>query len=52
MYNLICIDVRWYTPGHGDFYESFKNSGLLQKFIQWASCICIILYLFITLCLN
>ncbi|XP_058789493.1 UTP--glucose-1-phosphate uridylyltransferase isoform X3 [Phymastichus coffea] len=20
----------WYPPGHGDFYESFRNSGLLQ----------------------
>ncbi|KAK3912040.1 UTP--glucose-1-phosphate uridylyltransferase [Frankliniella fusca] len=24
----------WYPPGHGDFYESFKNSGLLKKFIE------------------
>lgn len=24
----------WYPPGHGDFYESFQNSGLLDKFIQ------------------
>jgi len=24
----------WYPPGHGDFYLSFDNSGLLQKFIQ------------------
>ncbi|XP_042225765.1 UTP--glucose-1-phosphate uridylyltransferase-like isoform X2 [Homarus americanus] len=24
----------WYPPGHGDFYESFKNSGLMQKFIE------------------
>lgn len=24
---------RWYPPGHGDFYESFQNSGLLRKFI-------------------
>lgn len=23
----------WYPPGHGDFYESFQNSGLLKKFI-------------------
>lgn len=23
----------WYPPGHGDFYESFKNSGLLKKFL-------------------
>nr|QBH73780.1 UTP-glucose-1-phosphate uridylyltransferase 2 [Thermobia domestica] len=24
----------WYPPGHGDFYESFHNSGLLQKFLE------------------
>ncbi|KAM0734883.1 UTP--glucose-1-phosphate uridylyltransferase [Formica fusca] len=24
----------WYPPGHGDFYESFQNSGLLKKFIR------------------
>ncbi|XP_043603442.1 UTP--glucose-1-phosphate uridylyltransferase isoform X1 [Bombus pyrosoma] len=24
----------WYPPGHGDFYESFRNSGLLKKFIK------------------
>ncbi|XP_018899454.1 UTP--glucose-1-phosphate uridylyltransferase isoform X1 [Bemisia tabaci] len=24
----------WYPPGHGDFYESFSNSGLLKKFIK------------------
>nr|XP_053632273.1 UTP--glucose-1-phosphate uridylyltransferase-like isoform X2 [Cherax quadricarinatus] len=24
----------WYPPGHGDFYQSFKNSGLLQEFIK------------------
>lgn len=24
----------WYPPGHGDFYESFYNSGLLEDFIQ------------------
>ncbi|GLV40548.1 UDP-glucose pyrophosphorylase [Carabus blaptoides fortunei] len=23
----------WYPPGHGDFYTSFKNSGLLKKFL-------------------
>ncbi|KAF4516819.1 hypothetical protein B566_EDAN006213 [Ephemera danica] len=23
----------WYPPGHGDFYESLYNSGLLKKFI-------------------
>lgn len=24
----------WYPPGHGDFYESFSNSGLLQRFLD------------------
>ncbi|XP_066990733.1 UTP--glucose-1-phosphate uridylyltransferase-like isoform X3 [Macrobrachium rosenbergii] len=24
----------WYPPGHGDFYQSFQNSGLLQEFIS------------------
>ena len=24
----------WYPPGHGDFYESFAKSGLLQCFIE------------------
>lgn len=24
---------RWYPPGHGDFYESFQNSGLLKEFL-------------------
>lgn len=24
----------WYPPGHGDFYSSFKESGLLEKFIE------------------
>ncbi|XP_065199927.1 UTP--glucose-1-phosphate uridylyltransferase isoform X1 [Planococcus citri] len=24
----------WYPPGHGDFYASFNNSGLLDRFIQ------------------
>ncbi|XP_048517816.1 UTP--glucose-1-phosphate uridylyltransferase isoform X1 [Dendroctonus ponderosae] len=24
----------WYPPGHGDFYESFYNSGLLSKFVK------------------
>jgi UTP--glucose-1-phosphate uridylyltransferase len=22
---------RWYPPGHGDFYQSFSNSGLLEQ---------------------
>ncbi|XP_061405758.1 UTP--glucose-1-phosphate uridylyltransferase-like isoform X1 [Lethenteron reissneri] len=24
----------WYLPGHGDFYESFHRSGLLDDFLQ------------------
>ncbi|XKL67861.1 hypothetical protein PGB90_003352 [Kerria lacca] len=24
----------WYPPGHGDFYASFNNAGLLDKFIN------------------
>ncbi|KAK7084533.1 UTP--glucose-1-phosphate uridylyltransferase [Halocaridina rubra] len=23
----------WYPPGHGDFYQSFQNSGLLHEFV-------------------
>jgi len=31
----IDVDLEaWYPPGHGDFYDSFKNSGLLRKFID------------------
>lgn len=25
--------LSWYPPGHGDFYESFQNSGLLRQFV-------------------
>merc|ERR1712088_744332 len=24
----------WYPPGHGDFYQSFANSGLLTEFVE------------------
>ncbi|KAM7356908.1 UDP-glucose pyrophosphorylase isoform 1-T1 [Cochliomyia hominivorax] len=24
----------WYPPGHGDFYDTFRSSGLLKKFID------------------
>lgn len=24
----------WYPPGHGDFYDTFRASGLLKKFID------------------
>ena len=27
----------WYPPCHGDFYESFAHSGLLQEFLQKVS---------------
>ncbi|XP_031829847.1 UDP-glucose pyrophosphorylase isoform X1 [Nomia melanderi] len=31
----IAEDIEaWYPPGHGDFYESFRNSGLLKKFLK------------------
>ena len=23
----------WYPPGHGDFYQAFSNSGLLDEFV-------------------
>ncbi|XP_037962685.1 UTP--glucose-1-phosphate uridylyltransferase isoform X3 [Plutella xylostella] len=32
----------WYPPGHGDFYESFTNSGLLDKFIKEGRTYCFI----------
>lgn len=28
------LSNSWYPPGHGDFYESFQNSGLLKKFTR------------------
>jgi UTP--glucose-1-phosphate uridylyltransferase len=33
-YDLNKGQEAWYPPGHGDFYESFQNSGLLSQFIQ------------------
>ena len=37
----IASDIRteadieaWYPPGHGDFYKSFYNSGVLDEFIK------------------
>ncbi|XP_051158501.1 UTP--glucose-1-phosphate uridylyltransferase isoform X2 [Leptopilina boulardi] len=32
----------WYPPGHGDFYDSIKNTGLLDKFIQQGRDYCFI----------
>lgn len=34
-----CMDPQkepeaWYPPGHGDFYQAFHDSGLLDKFIE------------------
>lgn len=32
----------WYPPGHGDFYQSFHNSGLLEEFIGQGKNFCFI----------
>ncbi|KHN73329.1 UTP--glucose-1-phosphate uridylyltransferase [Toxocara canis] len=32
----------WYPPGHGNFYEAFYNSGLLDKFIEQGKQICFV----------
>lgn len=32
--NFFLLFFSWYPPGHGDFYESFQNSGLLRQFID------------------
>merc|ERR1719300_156928 len=32
----------WYPPGHGDFYESFANSGLLDQFVAQGKKYCFI----------
>ncbi|XP_013784292.1 UTP--glucose-1-phosphate uridylyltransferase-like [Limulus polyphemus] len=32
----------WYPPGHGDFYESFHKSGLLQQFIDQGKEVCFV----------
>ena len=31
---------RWYPPGHGDFYQSFYNSGLLDELVEQGRTIC------------
>ena len=31
---MICFYNRWYPPGHGDFYQAFANSGLLDELIE------------------
>lgn len=32
----------WYPPGHGDFYQAFHNSGLLEEFIGQGKNFCFI----------
>ena len=32
--NASLINSSWYPPGHGDTYDSFANSGLLDMFIR------------------
>jgi len=32
----------WYPPGHGDFYQSFFNSGLLEEYIKAGKKYCFI----------
>jgi len=32
----------WYPPGHGDFYESFSNSGLLDEMVAGGKKFCFI----------
>ena len=32
----------WYPPGHGDFYQSFFNSGLLDEYIKAGKKYCFI----------
>ncbi|GIX79501.1 UTP--glucose-1-phosphate uridylyltransferase [Caerostris extrusa] len=28
------VNLFWYPPGHGNFYESFNKCGLLRKFLK------------------
>ena len=32
----------WYPPGHGDFYQSFADSGLLDMFVSQGRQFCFI----------
>merc|ERR1711915_538924 len=32
----------WYPPGHGDFYQSFHNSGLLDEYVEGGKKFCFI----------
>jgi hypothetical protein len=31
---MLFLFSRWYPPGHGDTYQSFYNSGLLDEFLS------------------
>ena len=33
-YFFLVPRFRWYPPGHGDFYQAFHNSGLLDELIE------------------
>ena len=33
---------RWYPPGHGDFYQSFQRSGLLNEMLKEGRNICFV----------
>lgn len=35
-------DPAWYPPGHGDFYQSFNRSGLLDSFVSSGKKVCFI----------
>lgn len=39
---IVVFICRWYPPGHGDFYQSFHNSGLLEKFVEQGRKYCFI----------
>ena len=34
IYTFLSCEEAWYPPGHGDFYQSFSNSGLLDEFVE------------------
>ena len=38
----LCLLIlpRWYPPGHGDFYQSFYNSGVLDELVEQGRTIC------------
>jgi len=35
LFHDLCVSwCSWYPPGHGDVYESFYNSGVLQTLLE------------------